>query len=205
MSPWSHQPPPLNGYTPMLCLRPWLAEFQHRESTFSYTEFCPRTGTWYLISQSLSQQCLKSTLDHYLSTCLLVAGHSLPWALPVLYSMTIWWACQSHCHPFNQSDESKNDKLPRQAHQDLESFSGKPQEVPFTWSSVRELQERGWNCLQSWFLLPHSEGENVAKHHQQSQNKDKYRERFEPLDSILPEASSSSFLPSAVTQYQPVG
>ena len=31
-------------------LRPWLAELQHREPAFSYTEFWPRTGTWYLIS-----------------------------------------------------------------------------------------------------------------------------------------------------------
>lgn len=114
----------------------------------------------------------------YLSTWLLVAGHSFPWPLPVLYSMTFWWACQSHCHPLNQSDESKNDKHPRQAHQDLESFSGKPQKAPFAWSRVRELQEWGWNCLQPLFLLPHSEGEYVARHHQQSQDEDKYRERL---------------------------
>lgn len=154
-------------------LSPWLAELQHREPAFSYTEFWPRTGTCYLFFPKSVATMLKVHFGplSYLSTWLLVAGHSLPWPLPVLYSMTFWWACQSHCHPLNQSDESKNDKHPRQAHQDLESFSGKPQEAPFALSRVRELQEWGWNCLQPWFLLPHSEGENVAKHHQQSQDK----------------------------------
>lgn len=116
--------------------------------------------------------------------------------------MTFWWACQSHWHPLNQRDESRNDKHPRQAHQGPEPFSGKPQEAPFAWSRVRELQEWGWNCLQPMFLLPHSEGETVAKRHQKSQDEDN-RERLSLWIHLL-EASLQLLFPAVLNTSQQV-